>query len=133
MNITSFAFLLIHYNQSISTNELICIIFCFTGAIADIDCMDCPPGEYCEGLGNTLPTGLCDAGFYCGGKSYQKRPFDTGNLTTINGTLRFVITDENNIGGVVVSVLASSAVDCGFEPRIGKTKDYKIGICCFST
>lgn len=56
--------------------------------------MDCPPGEYCEGLGNTLPTGLCDAGFYCGGKSYQKRPFDTGNLTTINGTLRFVNIDD---------------------------------------
>ena len=25
-----------------------------------------------------------------------------------------------------------SAVDCGFEPRSGKTEDYKIGICCFS-
>jgi hypothetical protein len=33
----------------------------------------------------------------------------------------------------VVSVLASSAVDDGFEPRSGQTKDYKIGICCFST
>ena len=28
------------------------------------------------------------------------------------------------IGGVMVSVLASSAVDCGFEPRPGHTKDY---------
>ena len=36
------------------------------------------------------------------------------------------------IGGVIVSVLASSAVDCGFEPRSGQTKDYKIGIFCFS-
>ena len=35
-------------------------------------------------------------------------------------------------GGVMVSVLASSAVDRGFEPRSGQTKDYKIGICCFS-
>jgi hypothetical protein len=25
-----------------------------------------------------------------------------------------------------------SAVDRGFEPRSGQTKDYKIGICCFS-
>ena len=33
----------------------------------------------------------------------------------------------------MVSVLASSAVDDGFEPRSGQTKDYKIGICCFST
>ena len=30
-------------------------------------------------------------------------------------------------------MLASSAVDCGFEPRSGQTKDYKTGICCFST
>ena len=32
----------------------------------------------------------------------------------------------------MVSVLASSAVDRGFEPRSGQTKDYKIGIYCFS-
>ena len=38
----------------------------------------------------------------------------------------------NRIGGVMVSVLASSVVDHGFEPRSGQTKDYKIGICRFS-
>ena len=38
----------------------------------------------------------------------------------------------NHIGGVMVSVLASSAVDRGFESQLGQTKDYKIGICCFS-
>ena len=32
----------------------------------------------------------------------------------------------------MVSVLASSALDRGFEPRSGRTKDYKIGIYCFS-
>ena len=32
----------------------------------------------------------------------------------------------------MVSMLSSSAVDRGFEPRSGQTKDYKIGICCFS-
>ena len=32
----------------------------------------------------------------------------------------------------MVSVLASSVVDRGFDPRSGQTKDYKIGICCFS-
>ena len=32
----------------------------------------------------------------------------------------------------MVRVLASSAVDCGFEPRSGQSKGYKIGICCFS-
>jgi hypothetical protein len=38
----------------------------------------------------------------------------------------------NRIGGVMVSVLASSAVDREFEPRFGKTKDYEIGICYIS-
>jgi hypothetical protein len=32
----------------------------------------------------------------------------------------------------MVSVLASSAVDCGFQPRSGQIKDYNIGICCYS-
>jgi hypothetical protein len=32
----------------------------------------------------------------------------------------------------MVSVLASSAVDRGFDLRSSQTKDYKIGICCFS-
>ena len=32
----------------------------------------------------------------------------------------------------MVSVLASSTVDRGFEPRSGQTKDCKLGICCFS-
>ena len=32
----------------------------------------------------------------------------------------------------MVSVLASSAEDCGFESRSGQTKYYKIGICNFS-
>ena len=32
----------------------------------------------------------------------------------------------------MVSVLASSVVDSGFEPWSGQTKDYKIDICCFS-
>ena len=32
----------------------------------------------------------------------------------------------------MVSGLSSSAVDRGFEPRSGQTKDSNIGICCFS-
>ena len=35
-------------------------------------------------------------------------------------------------GGVMVSVLASSVVDRGFESRLGQSKDYNIGICCFT-
>jgi hypothetical protein len=38
----------------------------------------------------------------------------------------------NRIGGVIISVFSLSAVDRGFEPQSGQTKDYKIGICCFS-
>ena len=39
---------------------------------------------------------------------------------------------SHRIGGVMVCVLASRAVDRGFEPRSGQTEDYKIGICCLS-
>jgi hypothetical protein len=34
----------------------------------------------------------------------------------------------NHIGGVMVNVLASIAVDSGFKPLSGQTKDYQIGI-----
>jgi hypothetical protein len=44
----------------------------------------------------------------------------------------FKVKKKKRIGGVMVSVLASSAVDCGFESRSGQTKDYNIGICSFS-
>ena len=42
------------------------------------------------------------------------------------------INQKHRIGGVMVTVLASSAVDRVFEPRSSQTKDYAIGICCFS-
>ena len=32
----------------------------------------------------------------------------------------------------MVSVIASSSVDRGFKLRSGQTKDYNIGMCCFS-
>jgi hypothetical protein len=35
------------------------------------------------------------------------------------------LTKFNRIGGVIDSVLISSAVDLGFEPQLGQTKD-----CC---
>jgi hypothetical protein len=38
----------------------------------------------------------------------------------------------NIIDGVMVSVLASSAVDRAFESRSGQTKEYQICMCCFS-
>ena len=43
-----------------------------------------------------------------------------------------LLINVNRISGVIVNVLASSAVGHGFEPRSGQTKDYEIGVCCFS-
>lgn len=42
------------------------------------------------------------------------------------------ITFLNLIGGVMANMLASCAVDHGFDPWSGKTKEYRIVICCFS-
>ena len=47
-------------------------------------------------------------------------------------TIRFDYKIINRMGGVMVSVLASTAVDSGFDPRRIQTKDFKIGMCCFS-
>ena len=52
-------------------------------------------------------------------------------VTVICTQLKFSVL--NYISGVMVSVLTVSAVNRGFEPRSGQTKDYKIGICCFFT
>ena len=52
-------------------------------------------------------------------------------FTRLNSNHILSIT-ANRIGGIMVSVLASSAVDRGFKPQSGQTKDYEIGICCFS-
>ena len=38
----------------------------------------------------------------------------------------------SHISDVMVSVLDSSAVDCGFKPLSGESKGYEIGIYCFS-
>ena len=48
-------------------------------------------------------------------------------------TFIFNIYIFNHIGGVMVRVLTSSAIDCWLEPRSGQTKDYEIGMCCFFT
>jgi len=37
-----------------------------------------------------------------------------------------------HFGDVIVSVLTLRAVDHEIEPRSVETKDYTIGICCFS-
>jgi hypothetical protein len=42
-----------------------------------------------------------------------------------------VMTISRN-GGNMVTVLALSVIDRGFDHHSGQTKNYKIGICCFS-
>ena len=34
---------------------------------------------------------------------------------------------------VMASMLSLNVVDHGFEPWLGQSKHYKIGVCCFST
>ena len=49
-----------------------------------------------------------------------------------NANLAIFQLSDNHIGGVMVSVLASSVINHVFHPQSGQTKDYKNGICCFS-
>ena len=70
--------------------------------------------------------------------SAQKSNSTTGGLAFqtyiyLIGIVGFVHYFLNCIGGVMVSILASSVVDRGLQFRLGQTKDYNIGICCFST
>jgi hypothetical protein len=51
---------------------------------------------------------------------------------SLSNKIVIVYPNPNCIGGVMVGMLTSSAVDRGFKPWLGQTKDYKIGICCFS-
>ena len=58
---------------------------------------------------------------------------DRRSLGSLELILCFAMVEMiNHIRRVMVSVLASSAVDRGFEPRSGQIKDYKIGIYCYS-
>ena len=57
--------------------------------------------------------------------------FDNNNIESPSVTPT-VSPISNHTGGVMVSVLASSAVDRGFDPRSGQIKDYNIVFCWFS-
>jgi hypothetical protein len=56
----------------------------------------------------------------------------SNNILKDNKKKKKKIYIGNRIGSIMVSVLASSTIDCGYEPRSGQTKECKIGICCFS-
>lgn len=40
------------------------------------DCLACIPGQYCQGDGLIQPTGLCAAGYYCGGGAEVATPYN---------------------------------------------------------
>ena len=44
----------------------------------------------------------------------------------------YYVHARNRVGGAMVSVLASGAVDRVFNPQLYETKECMIGICCFS-
>ena len=82
-----------------------------------------------------LTSSAVDRGFISGvmvsllASSVVDRGFIGGVMVSL---LASSVVDRRFIGGVMVCVLASGAVHRGFDPRQCKTKDYKIGVCCFS-
>ncbi|XP_070551431.1 multiple epidermal growth factor-like domains protein 6 [Ptychodera flava] len=48
------------------------------------DCLECPPGQYCENDGLEQPTGNCSEGWYCTGGSYTSKPLPFSNATDIS-------------------------------------------------
>ena len=63
-------------------------------------------------------------------KNIKRRFFEEGHLYYIKNYFDLYI--ENPISGVMVSMLALSVVDQGFETSSDHTKNYQIGISCFS-
>lgn len=48
----------------------------FSSATDILDCIICPPGEFCPTPGLTLPLGLCSEGHYCTSGSTTRTPVD---------------------------------------------------------
>ena len=42
-----------------------------TGGTGVSACTVCTPGSYCEGTGNSYPTGICNNGYYCSSESFS--------------------------------------------------------------
>ena len=51
------------------------------------DCAPCPGGYYCDGIGRTSPTDVCDPGFYCREKAFTSAPPEgsTGGVCPVGG------------------------------------------------
>lgn len=51
------------------------------------ECINCPPGQFCDGIGLEYPTGPCDPGYYCISGAYTSQPpgLPTGGLCPPGG------------------------------------------------
>ena len=82
------------------------------------------------------PTNLIFSNFRGGGACRVRPPGSAPGYDKMfmlqDSNITMGLCKYNRIGGAMVSMLASSANDRGFEPQSGQTKDYTIGICCFS-
>ena len=66
-------------------------------------------------------------------KEEQNKTSEIQKKTNANEHIMWIfLVPMNRIGDGMDSVLASCVIDRGFEPLSGQTKEYKIGICCFS-
>lgn len=77
--------------------DYIILSFTFLGSTNATDCIDCPPGYYCEGTANVVPDGLCDEGFWCGGAASSARPYDPGNAVSIGGNARYIFHSNYHV------------------------------------
>lgn len=50
-----------------------------------LDCLMCPPGQYCEGQGLSEPTGNCSTGWFCTGGAEHSKPIVIGTCSGITG------------------------------------------------
>ena len=56
------------------------------GGKSRADCLACPGGHYCQGLGNIAPTGLCSAGYFCpGGASTAQQNLTQPGYFSLSG------------------------------------------------
>ncbi len=52
-----------------------------TGLSSIMECLSCPPGQFCASGGLTAPEGLCLAGFACFGNSSLPNPIESDEVT----------------------------------------------------
>ena len=76
-----------------------------TAVEAESDCTQCPGGSYCEGTGNSYPTGECGEGYYCPAGSVEKEPADkfcpVGNFCPAGSSAPLPCRNNSHVSGVL--------------------------------